>query len=294
MRLAIFGKEPSKEDLVYIQELFSQIEQEKNTLFLYDKFFEKIKKSIELKKDFFVFSKREEIKDKVDIMLSLGGDGTLLDTRPFVVDTNIAVLGINLGHLGFLTTVGRKEIKNLIKEIENKNYHIETRPLLKAFYKENPQEVIGYAINEVCFRTKGVEGMVDIDVFVDDKYLTTYTSDGLLVATPTGSTAYSLSCGGPIITPNARCLCLTPIAPHTLTLRPIIIPQEAKVEANIKKDIKEMVMILDSQQIDLSYSNNIIVSTSSYKLNLIRMNNQDFFSAIRNKLMWGTNIKNKQ
>jgi NAD+ kinase len=124
--------------------------------------------------------------------------------------------------------------------------------------------------------------------------LTTYTSDGLLVATPTGSTAYSLSCGGPIITPNARCLCLTPIAPHTLTLRPIIIPQEARVEANIKKDIKEMVMILDSQQIDLSYSNNIIVSTSSYKLNLIRMNNQDFFSAIRNKLMWGTNIKNKQ
>lgn len=294
MRLAIFGKEPNKEDLVYIQELFSQIEQEKNTLFLYDKFFEKIKDFFVFKKNYFVFSSREEIKDKVDIMLSLGGDGTLLDTRPFVVDTNIAVLGINLGHLGFLTTVGRKEIKNLIKEIENKNYHIETRPLLKAFYKERPQEVIGYAINEVCFRTKTIEGMVDIDVFVDDKYLTTYTSDGLLVATPTGSTAYSLSCGGPIITPNARCLCLTPIAPHTLTLRPIIIPQEARVEANIKKDIKEMVMILDSQQIDLSFSNNIIVTTSSYKLNLIRMNNQDFFSAIRNKLMWGTNIKNKQ
>jgi NAD+ kinase len=96
----------------------------------------KLKISLLLKKDFFVFSSREEIKDKVDIMLSLGGDGTLLDTRPFVVDTNIAVLGINLGHLGFLTTVGRKEIKNLIKEIENKNYHIETRPLLKAFYKE--------------------------------------------------------------------------------------------------------------------------------------------------------------
>lgn len=293
MYLAIFGKQLENGDIVYVQELINQIEEKEYTIFIYDKFFNTIKDCIKINKQVRLFSSRDEIKDKIDILLSLGGDGTLLDTRPLVINTNIAVLGINLGHLGFLTAISKNDIKHLISEIDNRNYYIEKRPLLQASYI-NEDNILGYAINEISFRSKGLQEMVDLDVYVNNKYLTTYASDGLIIATPTGSTAYSLSCNGPIITPYSKCLCLTPIAPHTLTLRPIIISEDDVVKIHFNQKVDKTAMLIDSYSYDIAYSKDILVQLSPYQLNLIRMSNQDFFCAIRNKLMWGTGTKKEK
>jgi NAD+ kinase len=293
MYLAIFGKQLENSDIVYVQELINQIEEKEDTIFIYDKFFNAIKDCIKINKQVRLFSSRDEIKDKIDILLSLGGDGTLLDTRPLVINTNIAVLGINLGHLGFLTAISKNDIKHLISEIDNRNYYIEKRPLLQASYI-NEDNILGYAINEISFRSKGLQEMVDLDVYVNNKYLTTYASDGLIIATPTGSTAYSLSCNGPIITPYSKCLCLTPIAPHTLTLRPIIISEDDVVKIHFNQKVDKTAMLIDSYSYDIAYSKDILVQLSPYQLNLIRMSNQDFFCAIRNKLMWGTGTKKEK
>ena len=294
MRIAIFGKNCKQEDLCYIEDLFEQISLCSKELFVSKEFYNYLQGKIKLPKDcsIIAFEENKIASQKIDILFSLGGDGTLLDTLSVVKNTCLPVLGINLGHLGFLTSVGRNEIKNLLSEIEKGNYKVERHSVLKASYLSSNEE--RFAINEVCIRSLSQGELLEIDAYIGNEYLTTYTSDGLIATTPTGSTAYSMSCGGPIISPNSRCLCITPISPHNLTLRPLVIPDDSVIRFVVNDSRKGVSLHLDSQVYPLETPIAIEISKADMELRLIRMQNQTFFSAIRNKLMWGTNLRQRK
>lgn len=294
MRIAIFGKNCKKEDLCYIEDLLSQISLRSDKLIIAKEFFNYLQDKITFPENSSIVALEEDkiSAQQIDVLFSLGGDGTLLDTLLVVKNSFIPVLGINLGHLGFLTSVGRSDVKNLLAEIEKGHYKFEKHSVLQA----SCEALNGnrFAINEVCVRSLSPGELLEIDAYIGDEYLTTYTSDGLIATTPTGSTAYSMSCGGPIISPNSKCLCITPISPHNLTLRPLIIPDDSQIKFVINSSRKGISLHFDSQIYPLETPISIEISKADMELRLIRMQNQTFFSAIRNKLMWGTNLRQRK
>ena len=253
-------------------------------------FFESVKELLDEVSYIKTFTTKEELADSTDILLSLGGDGTMLDTLDFVLGTDIAVLGINLGHLGFLTTAGRDDIRNLVKEIADADFTIEKRQILSADFSF---DCTGrrFAANEACFLSTNRGSIIDLEVFINDKYVSTFSGDGLLIATPTGSTAYSMSAGGPIITPESRCLCLTPVAPHNLTFRPVIISDTDIIKVRIPRTEDSCKMLMDGYAVFERTEGEIILKKAPYNWNLVRLVNQDFYFSIRNKLMWGQTPK---
>ncbi len=228
--------------------------------------------------------------DGCQFLLSIGGDGTLLSSVQFVRSSNPAdfppILGINFGHLGFLTTVGKENLCATIDDLLAGRYSIEERSLLQVERDGAPS---AYALNEVFVHRGDSMSLLRTQVFVDDLYVATYSGDGVIIATPTGSTAYSLSCGGPILTPDSRCLAITPISAHTLTLRPIIVPDTARVSLQV--DGTQSTLGIDSRRDALAGATAIALHRAPFTIRLIRTAGQNFFSAIRDKLMWGTEVR---
>jgi NAD+ kinase len=287
MQLFVYGKVPQNpQDRDLIKLLFEDISHSYDEVFVWQPFYEAIKDSLVNTTYIKTFKQKQELQSLQGILLSLGGDGTMLDTLDYVLGTDIAVMGINLGHLGFLTTAGREDISNLIKEIQNNNFTIEKRQILTS---EFSFECTGrkFAANEACFLSTNRGAIIDLEVFINDKYVTTFSGDGLLIATPTGSTAYSMSAGGPIITPESRCFCLTPVAPHNLTLRPVIINDQDVIKVRIPNTESNCKMLMDGYAVFERNNGEIILRKAPYSWNLVRLQNQDFYFSIRNKLMWG-------
>ena len=222
--------------------------------------------------------------DTCDYLFSIGGDGTLLSSVQFVRSSHPGtfppVLGINFGHLGFLTTVGRENLHSMVDELLEGRFSLEERTLLEV----NGQ----WSLNEVFVHRTEEASLLRTQVYVDGQYVATYAGDGVIVATPTGSTAYSLSCGGPILTPDSRCLVITPISAHTLTLRPIIVPDSAAIRLHL---CDECFLGIDSRRTTLGPDCDLTLRRAPFTIRLIRMNTQNFFSAIRDKLMWGSEVR---
>ncbi len=220
-----------------------------------------------------------------DLICSIGGDGTLLSSVQFARSGNPVdfppILGINFGHLGFLTTVGKENLDSLADDLLAGRYTLEERTLLRVGSDD-------YTLNEVFVHRKEEASLLRTQVYVDNQYVATYAGDGVIVATPTGSTAYSLSCGGPILTPDSRCFVITPISAHTLTLRPIIVPDTAIVRLHI---CDECFLGVDSRRHTLPADYDLELQRATFSIRLVRMNTQNFFSAIREKLMWGTEVR---
>ena len=290
MHIAIYGKFPTmEEDKKNVVLLLRQLLKIYPSILVWSKFFDKIKSFLVSVKGIEVFNCKEDLKDRADILLSLGGDGTMLDTVDYVIGTDIAVLGVNLGHLGFLTSVGRDDIKFLAQELEKNNFTIEKRQLLEIETSDNDMtNSKRYGANEACFLSSERGNILDLEVFVNNRYLTTFSGDGVLIATPTGSTAYSLSCNGPIITPEAECICITPVSPHNLTFRPIILSSEDMIKVHIPVSNNACKMLMDGYSIFEETKGDVIIRSAAYSWNLLRFEKQDFFDAIRKKLMWGT------
>lgn len=291
MVIAIFGKVPEKhKDRELIGVLFKNLLRIYDKIFVWQALYEAIKDLLDNNDKICLFSQKEDLKDYDGVLLSLGGDGTMLDTVDFVMGTKTAVLGLNLGHLGFLTSAGREDIQNLCSELQKNNFSIEKRPILEVDFSHFGREK-HFAVNETCFLSTNRGSIIDLEVDIDDKYLTTYSGDGIIVATPTGSTAYSMSAGGPIISPKSRCLCLTPIAPHNLTFRPIIVSDDDEINIHIPKNEDPCKVVVDGYSILEANEGDVLIKKSPYDWNLVRLENQDFFQAIRDKLMWGTKPK---
>lgn len=225
--------------------------------------------------------------DGCDFLFSIGGDGTLLSSVQFVRSSNPAafppILGINFGHLGFLTTVGKENLDTMVDDLLAGHYSLEERTLLQI---NND----AYVLNEVFLHRSEESSLLRTQLYVDGDYVATYGGDGVIVATPTGSTAYSLSCGGPILTPNSRGLVITPISAHTLTLRPIIVPDTSRLKLRIE-DGGDFTLGMDSRRRQMHGSVELDIQRAPFTISLIRMNTQNFFSAIRDKLMWGTEVR---
>lgn len=225
--------------------------------------------------------------DGCDFLFTIGGDGTLLSSVQFVHSSDPSafppILGINFGHLGFLTTVGKESAAGLADDLLAGRYSLEERTLLHV---DNQS----YALNEVFLHRSDASTLLRTEVEVDGAYVATYAGDGVIVATPTGSTAYSLSCGGPILTPDSRCMVITPISAHTLTLRPIIVPDTAHIRLRINNAGLYTIGI-DSRRHIASGDLSMDIRRAPFTIKLVRTGSQSFFSAIRDKLSWGTEVR---
>jgi len=231
------------------------------------------------------FSSAEELKEKnVQFLMSIGGDGTFLDAIPFIRDSKIPIAGLNFGTLGFLTLIDAQHLEKTFADLCSKNYDVECRSLLNIRSKGEILEP--FALNDIVFRNEKF-GLLNIDVFVDGKFLNTYFGDGLIIATPTGSTAYNLSCGGPILPPENQNFILTPIASHTLTVRPLVIPDTSKIEIKITGNNTEFITTLDSRKLSFQGEQTFFIEKAPFCIHTIRLKNQPFFDTIRTKLMWG-------
>ncbi len=229
--------------------------------------------------------------DNIELIISFGGDGTLLNTVSQVENKKINILGVNVGKLGFLSFDFNDVLEKLINDIVNKNYKLEKRSLVTL---QNGDELIkkNFALNEISIRKKDSSSMIKIHCYVDDKFFCTYWSDGLIVSTPTGSTGYSLSCGGPILTPDAENLLITPISPHNLGLRSVVVSDNSIIKLKLENQKHNFLVSMDSRSYTFRGDHELTIQKSNFKINLIHPNNFDFFETLRKKLNWGFDLRN--
>jgi NAD+ kinase len=232
----------------------------------------------------------DELIANSDMIISLGGDGTILSTARLVGNRQIPILGVNLGKLGFLAEVSPNEAFEFIKRICKGDYRIEDRMVLEA--KVTGREETYFGLNDIVIDKAGSTRVVDIETYINDEYLITYTADGLIISTPTGSTAYSLAAGGPIVVPSSEVITLAPICPHTLTARPIVIPDDSIIKVKIEFYDKEILLTADGQiEFKLKPPVEILVKKANYKVKLVKRPEVSYFDLLRSKLMWGRDLR---
>ena len=290
MKIALFGKKLAPENGEYMRQLLMELTERQAEIAIYQPFADVVAACIPTGLHYTVFHSHADLK--ADLLFSIGGDGTILDTVPFVLDSGIPVLGINMGRLGFLSSISKNEIDMAVKSVFTGDYTVEQRTLLELVSPEKVFDDVKYALNELNVIRNPEHSLLAIKVFVDDVFLNTYWGDGILLATPTGSTAYSLSAGGPIIAPNAKNFVITPIATHNLTVRPVVIPDDSTIRIQVEGREKKFVFSMDSRSCTLDTSVQLEVRKAGFCLNLVRMRGEDFFGTIRNKLMWGKDNRN--
>ena len=290
MTIALFGKTFSPENGAYMRQLLLHLHENDAKILVYKPFLPYIEPYVPFGVKHGLFSSHADLR--ADLLLSIGGDGTVLDTVPLVLDSGMPVAGINMGRLGFLSGISKSEIGKAVESIVSGNYTVERRTLLELVSPGNVFGDVRYALNELNVIRNPEHSLLAIKVFVDDIYLNTYWGDGILLATPTGSTAYSLSAGGPIIAPNAKNFVITPIATHNLTVRPVVIPDDSVVSIQVEGRERKFVFSMDSRTCALDTSVQLKVRKAGFCLNLVRMHGEDFFGTIRNKLMWGKDNRN--
>lgn len=293
MKIAFFGKtlEPAFIDTFRL--LIRSLEEKASSFQIFEPFYRQMEGHILFKKPVKVIASGQLPDKDTYCMISIGGDGTLLDTITIIRDSGIPVLGINTGRLGFLSAISTDEIAYAAKALISGNYSIDKRTMLQLSSPSNIFEDFNYALNELTVLKRDNSTMISISAYVDDLFLNTYWADGLIVATPTGSTGYSLSCGGPIISPESNNLVITPIATHNLTVRPIVVPDSSTVKLTISGRTQDYLVVLDSRSKPLNTTTELIIQKGSFVTNLICIGQKDFYKTIRNKLAWGLDKRNR-
>ncbi len=293
MNISIFGKYLAQDNLAYFQILIDELTKRNVSIIINKPFYESIEKQIKFCRKINLFENHKDLVNNTDFLFSIGGDGTLLDTITYVRDSGIPIMGINTGRLGFLANISKNNISKALNDLFSGNYTLDKRSLISL---ESPKGIFGidnYALNELTiYKKKEPLSMISVEVAVNDIYLNTYLADGLIVSTPTGSTAYSLSTGGPIISPNSKNFIINPIATHNLTVRPIVIPDDSIIKIKVKEENTPYYISLDSRQVTVDTDVEIVVKKGKFKINLIKMNDENFYKTIRDKLMWGLDARN--
>ena len=290
--IAIYGKSISDFNLKFLNNLIKCLIIELNAnIYVYQKL--KNHKSILDHFDIKFFNSHDVISGKIDLLISFGGDGTLLDTVTMIKNSNIPVLGINAGRLGFLAKINQDDILLAVKALKNRDYNLDERSLLhvenQIILSENNSN---FALNEITVHKKDSSSMLKIEAFLDDEFLNTYWADGLIIATPTGSTAYSLSCGGPIIIPGSNNFVITPISPHNLNLRPMVVGDNVSIKLKAASRESFFLVSMDSRSVTLENNEEILIKKADFKLQLIELPDHNFLKTVRNKLFWGKDSRN--
>ncbi len=293
MKIAIYGKSFKSSFHYSIRELFRILENKKANVTIYKPFYEYIKKELDYSpKISGVFVSHKEVESDTSLVFSIGGDGTFLESVSFVRNKGIPIVGINSGRLGFLANISKEELPIAIKSIFEKKYSIEYRSLIQLETENNLFGDFSYALNELTVLKKDSSSMINIHVYMNDEFLNTYWADGLIIATPTGSTAYSLSAGGPIVIPTSDNFVITPLAPHNLTVRPIVIPNNNSIRLHIEGRDKKFLASLDYRYKAFESSTILEIKKADFKIKMLNLPNHSYFSTIRNKLMWGADKRN--
>lgn len=294
MKVGIYGQFYHENSEIYIQKLLDVLQKKEIKVFIEKNFLEIINHNQDITKNFSGFSTFTELDSSFDLFFSIGGDGTILKAVTFVSDLGIPIVGINTGRLGFLATIQKEELTKSLTQILEGKYTISERTLLTVETIPASKEVLplNFALNEVAVNRKNTTSMIKVETLVDDKYLTSYWSDGLIVATPTGSTGYSLSCGGPVIDPSASSFVLTPIAPHNLNARPLVVPDSAVISLKVSGRENTFLLSMDSRIATLETETWINIRKASFTIKLLQLNEDSFIKTIRKKLLWGEDKRN--
>ena len=294
VKIALYSLQLSKTDLVFLANLVVELERIGYTLSVEAEFANSLAAHLP-NTHFTVFKSAAELKKmKADLMLSIGGDGTMLRAATFIGDSELPLIGVNLGRLGFLATLQRKNVVEALERFSSGNYRVEARSLLQAQLKGESGAFgkIDYALNEVAVSRKDTTSMITIETWLDGVYLTTYWADGLLIATPTGSTGYSLSCGGPVVSPNSSSLVITPVAPHHLNARPLIIEDCTEIRLKVDSREPQHLVSLDSRISTVDNGQELCIRKAPFVLKLVVFEEDHFFQTLREKLLWGEDKRN--
>jgi NAD+ kinase len=292
MKIAIFGQYYQNDTRPIIRNIFEFFQGKAELIiekaFLQILFDEKI-----IESSYPTFSTTAELKE-IDLLLSIGGDGTILRAATYVRHLGIPILGINAGRLGFLAKVQKDDIESFLQMVLERDYTLSQRTLVKlTTIPSHPDiEAMNFAFNEITVNRKDTTSMITIETFLNGEYLTSYWADGLIISTPTGSTGYSLSCGGPVITPDASVLVITPIAPHNLNARPLIIPDNTIIELKISGRENQFLTSLDSRIATLDAHSTLRIEKTDFKINMVEIPQESFLRTLRKKLLWGVDRRN--
>ena len=292
MKIAIYSRGIENNQLQDINLLLKELVSLGVEPVFFQDFFNQIYAAINIDCKYSTFNSSAEMDNSIDCMISLGGDGTLLDTVTLVKDSGIPVLGVNYGRLGFLANIGKEEIHPALEALVNRKYVLDKRTLIHLdanipLFGETP-----YALNEFSLHKKDSSPMIKIHTYLNGEFLNTYWADGLIVATPTGSTGYSLSCNGPVVFPESASFVITPVAPHNLNIRPIIVPDENIISFEVEGRTDGFLCTLDSRREIVTKEIQLAVKKEQFHINLIRLNENNFLQTLRNKLSWGLDKRN--
>ena len=292
MIVAVYNRTFGKEDIPAISKILTALQAHKIQLVFYKDFYTQLKDSFAFEESPSFFTSRLDLPLQTDMLISLGGDGTMLDTVSFIGDSNIPLIGINLGRLGFLAAISENEAADAIESLVRGSYTIEKRSLLHLessmpIFKDAP-----FALNEFTLHRKDSSSMIKIHTYLNGEFLNTYWADGLIVATPTGSTGYSLSCGGPVLTPEVASFVVTPMAPHNLNARPLVITDDTEITLKVSGREEQFLISLDSRIASVSIDTTVYIKKAPFSLSIIEFKEETFLATIRKKLLWGADKRN--
>ncbi len=293
MKVALYSQTYQDDTLHYVVELLDELHNEKAEVWIEAEFFAYLADN-HSSKVYATFTDTEGLDDSFDMFISFGGDGTILRATTFVRNLGIPIVGVNTGRLGFLSTFNKEEVRKVVQEFINGRYSIIERSLVEVSAASNITELNGlnFALNEITVSRKDTTSMITVETHLDGEYLTSYWADGLIVSTPTGSTGYSLSCGGPVIVPTAKSLVLTPIAPHNLNARPLVISDDTLIRLKVSGREDNHLISLDSRIASVENGKEITIKKADFVIKMIEFSSESFLKTLRNKLLWGEDRRN--
>jgi len=287
MKIAVYARSTKDNHSAYIEQIYTILKNEKVDLIIHEPYYNYLKQNYNFTIPISTFATSEELISKADYLICLGGDGTMLETVALVKNSGIPVLGVNTGRLGFLASVNKDDLAKALQQLLKEKFTLDKRELIEITGCAQCFGDVNYALNEFTIHKKDSSAMINIDTYIDDVFLNSYFADGLIVSTPTGSTAYSLSCGGPIMMPDSDNFIITPIAPHNLTVRPIVVSNNKKISFKVSGRSDSFNIALDSRSAQIPSNSEIIIKKADFRINLINLEGQHFFTTLRNKMMWG-------
>jgi len=292
MNIAIYGRPVNSNQLPLAESVISILEKSDCSIRVHKPYLRFLEQNLGKKFSKEEFTSDVDLKSDTDFLFSIGGDGTLLDTVLLVKGSNIPVVGINAGRLGFLSSISKENLEMAISSISKGHYSLDTRTLLRLEANHPIFEGENIALNEFTLHKKETSSMITIHTYLNGEYLNSYWADGIMISTPTGSTGYSLSCGGPIIVPQSETFVITPIAPHNLNVRPIVVSDKNVISLEVEGRSQHFMATLDSRSVTIDSGFQLAVRKENYMINLVRLNNEDFLNTLRKKLNWGLDTRN--
>ena len=292
MKIAIYSRVLEEDKRSDVQFFFDEIIRQNISAVVFLPYYEEIKDRVNLPAGTSTFYLSDDLNSDIDFVISLGGDGTLLDTVTLIKDKGIPIVGINFGRLGFLAGIGREQLADAVKALTKQTYVIDKRTLIHLDASIELFGHVPFALNEFSIHKRDTAPMIKIHTYLNGQFLNTYWADGLIVSTPTGSTGYSLSCNGPIVFPDSGSFLITPVAPHNLNVRSIVVPDNNIISFEIESRADQIICAMDSRREIVSKNVQLAVKKESFLLNLVRLTENNFLQTLQNKLTWGLDRRN--